>query len=82
MIEDGCPQVDALVGKKTSCLDCPLAQCLQEGGQKRGSNIRREQVWQLREEGLTLHEIATRLGVSKRSIFRHLAKLKHDSNSS
>ena len=56
-----------------SCLSCPLPKCryeLHSGLHSIRAALRREEVARLRRLGLGPDEIAMRLGISRRSVFR------------
>jgi len=62
-----------------SCLTCPLARCrYEERGGTRGliSRGRDQSILALRRSGLGFEEIARRCGVSRRTVFRALARSK------
>ena len=68
MLRDtGCPD-----GVHPSCLNCPLARCRFEPGaqiEERRSRQRQE-VLDLRARGMSVDEVAERLGISRRAVFR------------
>jgi hypothetical protein len=62
-----------------SCLTCPLVRCrYEEPGGTRGviSRGRDQSIVALRRNGLGFEEIARRCGVSRRTVFRALARSK------
>lgn len=70
--DDGCPD-----RRYTSCLNCPLPVCRFETGpykhdqqRSRSTGVR---VRQLYDEGHLAAEIAEMVGLSKRTVFRHLS---------
>ena len=60
------------------CLECPLERCRYEApGGLRGllnSTVRDPQIIILRAEGASIHTIAKRFGLSRRSVWRALVK--------
>jgi hypothetical protein len=60
----------------TSCLTCPLVRCRYDepgGARKLLSDERDRTILQLRGEGRPISAIASRFGVSRRTVFRVLA---------
>jgi hypothetical protein len=62
-----------------SCLTCPLVRCRYDepGGARRLFSVQRDRsILALQGSGLGINEIARRNGVSRRTVFRVLARLR------
>lgn len=62
-----------------SCLRCPLEHCIYEqpGGARRAIvDARDETLVRLREDGVAINILAREFGLSRRSVFRVLAKVR------
>jgi transcriptional regulator of acetoin/glycerol metabolism len=74
--------VDSGCELHTSCLTCPLVRCRYDepGGVTRiVSRARDQSMLQVRrEDGLTIEAIARRFGVSRRTVFRVLARARDE----
>ncbi len=61
----------------SSCLDCPLALCKYDDptwGQRRDLTVRDDEIIRLHELGIRVQEIAGRIGVSSRTVYRVLQR--------
>lgn len=63
------------------CLECPLPRCIYEDGaldeiRSQRVEVRNQQIYSLRQQGLSVDEIAQLHGLSNRSVWRIL-KLNH-----
>jgi hypothetical protein len=67
-----------------SCLSCPLVRCRYDepgGTRKINSRVRDDTILRVRrDEKLTVEAIARRVGVSRRTVFRVLAKAREDAS--
>ena len=65
-----------------SCLRCPLERCRYDepgGARKLRQKSRDEAVQARRDDGLTIRALAAEFGVSRRSVFRTLARQREQS---
>lgn len=59
------------------CLTCPLPKCRYDMAPKQAEAMyTMYRVVQLHENGVPVHEIMAQLGVSRRTVFRHLSRNK------
>jgi len=64
-----------------SCLTCPLVRCRYDepgGARKLLSHDRDRSIVELRRRGLPVNAIASRAGVSRRTVFRILARVREE----
>jgi hypothetical protein len=67
-----------LDGLYPSCLNCPLSQCRYDGGKGIRTRVTEEKAkvaqWLWLEEDLNQQQIASRLGVSQKTVSRYLQR--------
>lgn len=57
-----------------SCLRCPLNRCrYDDPGRQTGKELRNAEILRLRQEGVSVCELAERFGVSRRTVYRIIA---------
>ena len=57
-----------------SCLNCPLATCRYDRpGKQTAKELRNERMVRLYGDGVAVHELARRFGVSRRTVYRVIA---------
>jgi len=73
----GCPQAKKLLGKETSCLECPIPTCLLDGPNSSSPRqlrlqSRNREILKLSKEGKSAQELAEAFKLSPESIWRLL----------